>query len=116
MSERDLITFAKAWKEAEGQFSPKDFVSKPEPCGNPRLFLPVPEVTTPLLESEEREEANSALMDCTGIVGTWGDRISMKDSEEFVEASKRFENITGVSAWDVIEEAREQLINKHREW
>ncbi len=82
-----------------------DFITRPEPCGNPNLFLPFPTIPIYLMDSQKAVEAQVLLDKCTSMVGSWGEKKSKKDTEEFQNASSAFKDITGIDAWEIISEA-----------
>ena len=86
-----------------------DFISKPEPCGRKDLYLPSPTIPQHRMAPEKAKEASLLLDRCTAIVGAWGERGFLKDTEDFQKVSADFKEVTGIDAWEIISEARGRL-------
>ena len=88
------------------KLSVDDFVSQMEPCGDPAFYLPAPEVREYLMDPEKAEKAKAYLETCMGLAGTWGELRIGKEDPGFTQAAKSFEELTGVSVVDIMNEAR----------
>ena len=109
--ENHLITIRELFEKSGVELNVNHFISKPGPCENTKLSIPTPTIPHHLMDPEKAEKAEILLKKCTDIVGLFGNSISKKDTDEFINASDSFMEITGVDAWDVISETRSRFIN-----
>ena len=107
--EKQLVSMRELREMAGMELEVDDFISRPEPCGNPDLYWPTPAIPHYLMDSENTKEAQNLLDNCTQIVGTWGEKGSLKDTEDFQKVSANFKEVTGIDAWEIISEARDRL-------
>jgi len=102
MKDRDQGLTLKEFREKAGiPLQTKDFI--PPRREGQRFYLPYPEVPVHLMEEDQVETVQSALVECIAITGSFGQRRSQVDTSEFQEAAKTFQEATGVKILDVFD-------------
>lgn len=108
--ESQLMTI-REWRETGGiPLGPEDFVTEPEACG--RFYIPLPTVHRYLMEETGADRAEAALETCVRNAGGWGQRLyraGAGETQEFEEAAREFQEVTGVNVLQVLGLAQSRL-------